>query len=75
MKDENPFVKRPIDVANDEIRNLKRQIAILKSELTLMKSNVKPLIEDLHKRRRDEEEKDKELVMVADTGTKGWFGW
>lgn len=73
MKDENPFVKRPIDVANDEIRNLKRQIAILKSELTLMKSNVKPLIEDLHKRRRDEEEKDKELVMVADTGTKGWF--
>ena len=73
MKDENPFVKRPIDVANDEIRNLKRQIAILKSELTLMKSNVKPLIEDLHKRRKDEEEKDKELVMVADTGTKGWF--
>jgi chromosome segregation ATPase len=73
MKDENPFVKRPIDVANDEIRNLKRQIAILKSELTLMKSNVKPLIEDLHKRRRDEEEKDKELVMVADTGATGWF--
>jgi len=73
MKDENPFVKRPIDVANDEIRNLKRQIAILKSELTLMKSNVKPLIEDLHNRRRDEEEKDKELVMVADTGATGWF--
>jgi chromosome segregation ATPase len=73
MKDENPFVKRPIDVANDEIRNLKRQIAILKSELTLMKSNIKPLTEDLHKRRRDEEEKDKELVMVADTGATGWF--
>jgi chromosome segregation ATPase len=73
MKDENPFVKRPIDVANDEIRNLKRQLAILRSELTLMKSNIKPLTEDLHKRRRDEEEKDKELVMVADTGATGWF--
>ena len=73
MKDENPFVKRPIDVANDEIRNLKRQVAILRSELTLIKSNMKPLTEDLHKRRSDEEEKDKELVMVADTGTKGWF--
>lgn len=73
MKDENPFVKRPIDVANDEIRNLKRQVAILKSELTLIKNNMKPLTEDLHKRRSDEEEKDKELVMVADTGTKGWF--
>ena len=72
MKDENPFVKRPIDVANDEIRNLKRQVAILKSELTLIKSSMKPLIEDLHKRRSEEEKKDNECVIVQ-SETNGWF--
>lgn len=70
MKDENPFVKRPIDVANDEIRNLKRQVAILRSELTLIKSNIKPLTEDLHKRRTEEEKKDSECVVVENNS---WF--
>lgn len=70
MKDENPFVKRPIDIANDEIRNLKRQVAILRSELTLIKSSVKPLTEDLHKRRSEEEKKDSECVVVENSS---WF--
>ncbi len=70
MGNDNPFVKRPIDVANDEIRNLKKQLAILRSELTLLKSQIKPLKEDLNKRQAEEEAKDKECVVVEN---KWWW--
>lgn len=64
----NPTPK-PIDVANAEIRNLKKQLAILRSELTLIKSQLKPVREDYLKRRADEEEKDNECVVES----KGWW--
>ena len=64
----NPTPK-PIDVANAEIRNLKKQLAILRSELTLIKSQLKPVREDYLKRRADEEAKDNECVVES----KGWW--
>jgi predicted nucleic acid-binding Zn-ribbon protein len=73
MEERNPFIKRPIDVANDEIRNLKKEILKLKSEITTIKTHINPMRDEYLKKKTEEEEKDKEIVMVADTGTKGWF--
>ena len=40
---DNPFIKRPIDIANDEIRNLKKEIFKLKSEITTIKTHINPM--------------------------------
>lgn len=61
----NPFkMKRPIDVANDEIKALKKTILSMRSEMTLIKSQLKPVREEYLKRMADEEEKEKEMVIV-----------
>jgi hypothetical protein len=65
-----PFVmKKPIDVANDEIKALKKTIMEMRSEMVLLKSQLKPVREEYLKRMADEEEKEKEIVVVS----KGWF--
>lgn len=63
---------RPIDVANAEIRMLKKELMKLRSKLVLLESQLKPVREDLQKRRAIEEEKDKECVVVQ-SDTNGWF--
>jgi len=68
--DANPFtMKKPIDIANDEIKALKKTILGLKSEMVLLKSQLKPVRDEYLKRMADEEEKEKEMVVVS----KGWF--
>jgi len=52
-----PLPKKPIDVAMDEIRVLKKAILELRNE-------IKPLQEDLEKRIEEENKKDAELVVV-----------
>jgi len=42
----------------------------MRSELVLLKSQIKPLREDLDKRRAEESEKDKECVVVE---SKWWW--
>jgi len=65
-----PFtMKKPIDVANDEIKALKKTILGLRSELVLLKSQLKPVREDYLKRMAEEEEKEKEMVVES----KGWW--
>jgi len=64
----NPTPK-PIDVCNQEIRFLKMEMMKLRSELTLIKSQLKPVREDYLKRKADEEAKDKECVVES----KGWW--
>jgi len=64
----NPTPK-PIDVANAEIRNLKKQLAILRSEITLIKSQLKPVREDYLKSIADEAAKDNECVVES----RGWW--
>jgi archaellum component FlaC len=65
-----PFVmKKPIDVANDEIKALKKTILGLKSEVVLLKSQLKPVRDEYLKRMAEEAEKEKEMVVVS----KGWF--
>jgi hypothetical protein len=65
-----PFVmKKPIDVANDEIKALKKTIMEMRSEMVLLKSQLKPVREEYLKRMADEAEKEKEIVVVS----KGWF--
>ena len=68
---DNPFIKRPIDVANDEIRNLKKEIFKLKSEITTIKTHINPMRDEYLKRKAEEEEKDKEIVVVENKS--GWF--
>jgi len=66
----NPFTeKRPIDIANDEIKALKKTILGMKSEMVLLRSQLKPVREEYLKRMADEAEKEKEIVVVS----KGWF--
>ena len=68
--DANPFtMKKPIDIANDEIKALKKTILGLKSEMVLLKSQLKPVREEYLKRIADEEALEKEMVVVS----KGWF--
>jgi len=62
---------RPIDIANEEIRALKRTILELRSEITTLKTHLKPVREDYLKRKADEEENDKEIVVVKNSW---WFG-
>ena len=65
-----PFVmKKPIDVANDEIKALKKTILGMKSEMVLLRSQLKPVRDEYLKRMADEAEKEKEIVVVS----KGWF--
>jgi len=70
MPDRNPFMPRPIDIANEEIRALKRTIMEMRSEMVLLKNQLKPVRDEYLKRMADEEEKEKEIVVVS----KGWFG-
>lgn len=70
MEEKNPFIKRPIDVANDEIRNLKKEIVKLRSEIITIKSHLNPVRDDYLKRKAEEEAKDKEIVVVEN---KSWF--
>ena len=66
-----PFVmKKPIDIANDEIKALKKTILGLKSEMVLLKSQLKPVREEYLKRLADEEEREKEMVVE---NTSWWF--
>ena len=66
----NPFTpKKPIDIANDEIKALKKTIMEMRSEMVLLKSQLKPVRDEYLKRMADEEEKEKEMVVVS----KGWF--
>ena len=65
-----PFVmKKPIDIANDEIKALKKTLLEMRSEMITLKNHLKPVREDYLKRKADEEAKDKEIVVVS----KGWF--
>ena len=65
-----PFVmKKPIDIANDEIKALKKTIMEMRSEMVLLKSQLKPVREEYLKRMADEEAMEKEIVVVS----KGWF--
>jgi len=66
----NPFTeKRPIDIANDEIKALKKTILGLKSEMVLLKSQLKPVREEYLKRMAEEEAREKEMVVES----KGWW--
>lgn len=68
----NPFkMKKPIDIANEEIKVLKKIIIELRSEITLLKNQMKPLREDLLKRRAEEEQKDSECVIENNSW---WWG-
>lgn len=68
--DANPFTpKKPIDIANDEIKALKKTIMEMRSEMVLLKNQLKPVREEYLKRMADEEEREKEMVVVS----KGWF--
>jgi len=55
-----PFVmKKPIDVANDEIKALKKTILGLKSEMVLLKSQLNPfgmiILKEWQKKRHGKE--------------------
>jgi archaellum component FlaC len=66
----NPFkMKKPIDIANDEIKALKKTIVMLRSEMVQLKNHLKPVREEYLKRMADEAEKEKEIVVVK----SGWF--
>ena len=66
----NPFTeKRPIDIANDEIKALKKTILMLRSEMVLLKNQLKPVREEYLKRLAHEEAREKEMVVES----KGWW--
>jgi len=66
----NPFkMKKPIDVANDEIKALKKTILQMRSEMILLKNQLKPVREEYLKRLADEEEKEKDMVIE----NKSWW--
>jgi len=68
----NPFtMKKPIDIATDEIKVLKKIIIELRSEISLLKNQIKPLKDDLFKRRTEEEQKDSECVIENNSW---WWG-
>ena len=71
MKPEaNPFkMKKPIDVANDEIKALKKTILSMRSEMALLKSQLKPVRAEYLKRMAEEEEREKEMVVES----VGWW--
>jgi len=67
----NPFtMKKPIDIATDEIKALKKTILSLKTEMVLLRSQLKPVREEYLKRLADEEEQEKEMVVE---NTSWWF--
>ena len=67
----NPFtMKRPIDVANDEIKALKKTIVQMRSEMILLKNQLKPVREEYLKRLADEVEKEKDMVIENNS----WWG-
>lgn len=66
----NPFTeKRPIDIANDEIKALKKTIMEMRSEMVQLKNHLKPVREDYLKRLAEEEENEKEYVIES----RPWF--
>ena len=66
----NPFtMKKPIDIANDEIKALKKTITEMRSEIIQLKNHLKPVREEYLKRMADEEAKEKEMVVES----KGWW--
>ena len=65
-----PFVmKKPIDIANDEIKALKKTILGLRSEMVLLKSQLKPVRDDYLKRMAEEAAREREMVVES----KGWW--
>ena len=67
----NPFtMKKPIDIATDEIKALKKTIVMLRSEMVQLKNHLKPVREEYLKRMADEAEKEKEMVVE---NTSWWF--
>ncbi len=68
--DANPFtIKKPIEIVEDDVKALKKAIMELRSENTLLKNMLIPVRKEYLKRMADEEEKEKEMVVVS----KGWF--
>jgi hypothetical protein len=66
----NPFkMKKPIDVANDEIKALKKTIVQMRSEIILLKNHLKPVREEYLKRLAEEEEREKDMVIE----NKSWW--
>ncbi len=66
----NPFtMKKPIDIATDEIKALKKTIVMLRSEMVQLKNHLKPVREEYLKRMADEATAEKEIVVVK----SGWF--
>ena len=66
----NPFtMKRPIDVANDEIKALKKTIMEMRSEIIQLKNHLKPVRQEYIKRMADEAEKEKQMVIES----KSWW--
>ena len=63
--------RKPIHIANEEIKVLKKTILDLRSEIKFISSQVSTLTEDLVKRRQIEEAKDKECVVVEKSAV--WF--
>tara|TARA_R100001463_G_scaffold17150_1_gene44166 strand:+ start:864 stop:1124 length:261 start_codon:yes stop_codon:yes gene_type:complete len=66
----NPFtMKKPIDIANEEIKVLKKSIMELRSEMTLLKNMLIPVRKEYLKRMADEEEREKDMVIE----NKSWW--
>lgn len=66
--------RKPIHIANEEIKVLKKTILDLRSEIKFISSQVSTLTEDLVKRRQIEEAKDiaDESCVVVEKSA-GWF--
>ena len=68
---DNPFKVKPIDIANNEIKTLKKTILDLRREIEFISKQVSALTEDLLKRKKIEEAKDNECVVVEKSS--GWW--
>jgi hypothetical protein len=68
---DKPFKVKPIDIANQEIKMLKKTILDLRKEIEFISKQVSTLTEDLLKRKKIEEAKDKECVVVENNS--GWW--
>ena len=68
---DNPFKVKPIDIANNEIKMLKKTILDLRREIEFISKQVSALTEDLLKRKKIEEAKDNECVVVEKSS--GWW--
>lgn len=68
-----PPPKKPIDVANNEIRNLKTIIIDLRKQLEFINSQVIPLMEDYEKRKRKLDNEAKEEAEYEKIVKNSWW--